>query len=84
MGQDFTTNLGLNYRRIMLTGLVIVSIVPAVCLVSVGAIPFLGLAVPNIVSPMGLLHAPQPALVALGGAAFVLACDILGRLIRYP
>src|SRR5690606_32118946 len=36
MGKDFTTNLGLNYQRVMVLGLVIVSIVSAVVLVSVG------------------------------------------------
>lgn len=85
MGQDFTTNLGLNYRRIMLAGLVIVSVVSAVCLVSVGAIPFLGLVVPNIVSLIvGDNMRRSLPWVALGGAFFVLACDILGRVIRHP
>ncbi|RKM87682.1 ABC transporter permease, partial [Streptomyces xinghaiensis] len=33
MGKDFTTNLGLNYQRVMVLGLVIVSLVSAVVLV---------------------------------------------------
>ncbi|PZR51450.1 MAG: iron ABC transporter permease, partial [Stutzerimonas stutzeri] len=52
MGRDFTTNLGLNYRRVMALGLTIVSLVSAVVVVTVGMIPFLGLIVPNVVSLM--------------------------------
>lgn len=85
MGQEFTTNLGLNYQRILFTGLVLVSLVAAVCLVTVGSIPFLGLIVPNIVSLLvGDNMRRSLPYVAIGGAAFVLACDIFGRLIRYP
>lgn len=85
MGQEFTTNLGLNYKRVMFVGLSIVSVVAAVCLVSVGAIPFLGLIVPNVISLMvGDNMRRTVPLVAISGAAFVLACDIFGRLIRFP
>lgn len=85
MGQEFTTNLGLNYKRVMFVGLAIVSVVAAVCLVSVGAIPFLGLIVPNVISLMvGDNMRRTVPLVAISGAGFVLACDIFGRLVRYP
>ncbi len=85
MGREFTTNLGLNYQRLMVMGLAIVSVIAAVCLVSVGAIPFLGLVVPNVVSLMiGDNMRRAVPWVAVGGAAFVLAGDILGRLVRYP
>ncbi|MET1033672.1 MAG: ABC transporter permease, partial [Arthrobacter sp.] len=85
MGQDFTTNLGLNYARTMRLGLVIVSLISAVVVTSVGAVPFLGLVVPNIVSLIfgdNLRRAvPWTAVV---GAGFVLICDIIARIIRYP
>lgn len=85
MGKDFTTNLGLNYRQVMVLGLVIVSMVSAVVLVSVGSIPFLGLIIPNLVSLMvGDNMRRTVPWVAVMGAGFVLACDILGRLVRYP
>src|SRR5690606_15807293 len=85
MGKDFTTNLGLNYQRVMMLGLVIVSLVSAVVLVSVGSIPFLGLVVPNLVSLMiGDNMRRSVPWVAVGGASMVLACDIAGRLIRFP
>ena len=85
MGRDFTTNLGLNYQRVMVLGLVIVSVVSAVVLVSVGSIPFLGLIVPNLVSLMiGDNMRRTVPWVAIGGAGMVLACDIVGRVIRFP
>lgn len=85
MGRDFTTNLGLDYGRVMTLGLVLVSVIAAVTLVSVGAIPFLGLIVPNLVSLMvgDNMRITVPWVAAVG-ALFVLACDILGRLVRYP
>lgn len=85
MGKDFTTNLGLDYGKVMVLGLVVVSVVSAVVLVSVGSIPFLGLIVPNLVSlTVGDNMRRTVPWVALGGAGFVLACDILGRMIRAP
>jgi iron complex transport system permease protein len=85
MGQDFTTNLGLNYARTMRLGLVIVSLISAVVVTTVGAVPFLGLVVPNMVSLIfgDNLRRAVPW-TALFGAAFVLVCDIIGRTIRYP
>jgi len=85
LGRAFSTSLGSNYNRVMMVGLLLVSIIAAVCLVSVGAIPFLGLVVPNLVSlAVGDNMRRAIPWVALGGAAFVLACDILGRMLRHP
>lgn len=85
LGQEFTTNLGLNYNRIMVLGLVIVSLISAVVVVTVGAIPFLGLIVPNLVSLFfGDNVRRAIPWVAIFGAGFVLVCDIIGRTIRYP
>lgn len=85
MGKDIATNLGINHRAIVITGLVIMSLVSAVVLVTVGSIPFLGLVVPNVVSMMlGDNMRRSVPWVAVGGAGLVLACDITGRLIRFP
>ena len=85
MGEEFTTNLGLDYRRTMNLGLVLVSLISAVVVVVVGAIPFLGLIVPNLVSLLiGDNVRRAVPWIALFGAGFVLACDILGRVIRFP
>lgn len=85
MGEAFTTNLGLHYGRVLAFGLTIVAAVTAVNVVTVGAIPFLGLVVPNVVSAiMGDNVRRAAPWVAVFGAAFLLACDLLGRLLRYP
>ena len=85
LGQEFTTNLGLRYGRVLALGLTIVSVVTAIVVVTAGIIPFLGLIVPNIVSiAMGDNVRRSIPWVAVLGAAFVLACDILGRLLRFP
>jgi iron complex transport system permease protein len=85
MGEDFSINLGLNYRRIVAIGLGIVSMVTASVVVTAGMIPFLGLIVPNLVSmTMGDNMRRSLPWVALIGAALVLICDIVGRLIIAP
>ena len=57
----------------------------ALVVVTVGSIPFIGLVVPNIASRLlgDKLRASLPA-VALLGAALVLMCDLIGRLIVFP
>ncbi|NKX52775.1 iron chelate uptake ABC transporter family permease subunit, partial [Arthrobacter deserti] len=50
MGADFTTSLGMNYKATMRLGLVLVALISAIVVTTVGAVPFLGLVVPNIVS----------------------------------
>ena len=59
MGREFASNLGLNHARLTLVGLLIVSAISAVVVVTAGGIPFLGLIVPNAVSlVLGRQHAP--------------------------
>ncbi|MCL3861029.1 iron chelate uptake ABC transporter family permease subunit [Actinotalea sp. K2] len=85
MGSDLTTNLGMSYRTVMTLGLVIVSMVSAVVVVTVGVIPFLGLVVPNVVSLMlGDNMRRTAPWVAVLGAGFVLVCDLVGRVVRHP
>lgn len=85
MGQQFTTNLGLDYRKLTLAGLLIVSAIASVVVVTAGSIPFLGLIVPNVVSLLfGDNMRRSVPWVALLGGVFVLACDIVGRLVDYP
>lgn len=85
LGEDFTTNLGLDYRRVLRLGLVIVSMVTASVVATVGMVPFVGLIVPNIVAmAMGDNMRRSLPWVAVLGAGLVLACDLTGRLIRFP
>ena len=85
LGETVAVNLGINRNVILWAGLVIVALITSLVVVTVGNIPFIGLVVPNIVSRiMGdKLRAGLPA-VALLGAALVLLCDVIGRVIVFP
>ena len=85
MGEDFSKNLGLSYKKIVNIGLVIISLVSASVLVTVGSIPFLGLIVPNIVVLYrGDFLKKNITDTAIFGAIFLLFADIFGRVIIYP
>jgi iron complex transport system permease protein len=85
MGEEFSTNLGLNHKQVVNIGLVIVALVTSVVVLTVGMIPFLGLIVPNIVTMyMGDHLKKSLSHTALLGAVFVLICDIFGRIVIYP
>lgn len=85
MGKSFATNLGIPYHTIVNVGLVAVSLVVSASVVTVGAIPFVGLVVPNVVSLLvgDNLRRALP-LTAFLGAVLLLVCDIIGRLLVYP
>ena len=85
MGEDFAKNLGLSYRTVLNIGLIIVAIISTTVILTVGMIPFLGLIVPNIVSLYlgDNLRKTIPHTIFMG-AAFLLACDIISRLIVHP
>ena len=85
MGEEFSRNLGLNYNAIMHIGLFCVSLTVSAVVITAGAIPFLGLIVPNVVSLLfgDNLRKTLPY-VALSGAIFLLVCDIAGRVVIYP
>jgi len=85
IGEDFATNLGLNYKQTLFLGLVLVSVITGVVIVTVGAIPFLGLIVPNIVSLyLGDNIRKTLSHTAILGALLVLVCDLFGRIVIYP
>lgn len=85
MGEEFSRNLGLNYRTIMNIGLFCISLTVSAVVITAGSIPFLGLIVPNVVSMLfgDNLKRTLPY-VALSGAIFLLLCDIAGRVVIYP
>lgn len=85
MGEDFSKNLGLNYRQVVNLGLSISALVTSSVVLTVGVIPFLGLIIPNIVTIYQGDHLKNTlAHTALLGAVFVLFCDIIGRIVIYP
>ncbi|MEG0387243.1 MAG: iron chelate uptake ABC transporter family permease subunit, partial [Niameybacter sp.] len=85
MGEDFATNLGMNYNRILYMGLGVVALVTASVVITVGSIPFVGLIVPNIVS-LYKGDRIKGTLIDTGliGAVFLLVCDIVGRIVIFP
>ncbi|MGI6758490.1 MAG: ABC transporter permease [Bacilli bacterium] len=85
MGEDFSKNLGLSYKKTVVIGLVIVALMTSSVLVTVGSIPFLGLIVPNIVTMYrGDMLKKNLIDTALFGSIFLLFTDIIGRVIIYP
>lgn len=85
LGEDFSTNLGLSYKQTLFLGLLLVSMITGIVIVTVGAIPFLGLIVPNLVTLYLGDHIRKTLLhTALLGALLVLICDVLGRVVIYP
>lgn len=85
MGRDLAVNLGVRHERVVVVGLGIAASVTAVVVVVVGAIPFLGLVVPNLVTAsLGDDIRRVVPLTAIGGASLVLACDVIGRVVRAP
>ncbi len=85
MGEEFAKNLGLSYKLVLNSGLILVAIISTTVVLTVGVIPFLGLIVPNIVSLYlgDNLRKTIPHTMVLG-IVFLLICDILGRIIIHP
>lgn len=85
LGETVAVNLGINRTAVLWAGLLIVALITALVVVTVGNIPFIGLVVPNIVSRLcgDKLRQSLPT-VALLGASLVVACDIIGRVLVFP
>jgi len=85
MGEEFAKNLGLSYKLVLNIGLILVAIIATTVVLTVGVIPFIGLIVPNIVSIYlgDNLRKTIPHTAVLG-VAFLLICDIVGRIVIHP
>ena len=85
MGKDFSRNLGVPYNFVLFLGLTIAAMITASVVVVVGSISYIGLIVPNVVA-MFKGDRIRGTLVdtALFGAVFVLACDMIGRVVIAP
>ena len=85
LGESFAVNLGMNYHKMQLLGVGLVSLASAVVLIMVGTMPFLGVIVPNLVARMYGDQVHQTlGITALFGSIFLLICDILARVLIYP
>lgn len=85
MGKDFSSNLGVNYKKVLFLGLTIAAAITASVIVVVGSISYIGLIIPNIVA-MFKGDKIRGTLVdtALAGALYVLVCDVIARLVIAP
>ncbi|MCL1949524.1 MAG: iron chelate uptake ABC transporter family permease subunit [Turicibacter sp.] len=85
LGEDFAKNLGVNYNRVVMLGLVIVSLISAATFVAVGPLPFVGLIIPNMATSFYGDNIKKSIVdLMLFGSVFVLACDIISRLVIFP
>ena len=85
MGEEISANLGISYKKVVQIGVIIVSLISSLVVITVGSIPFVGLVVPNIVSMFkGDNLSENIGLTALLGGIFVLICDMIGRVIIFP
>lgn len=85
IGDSFAQNIGINYQRVVLIGVVLVAVLSSLVVMTVGMLPFLGLIVPNLVSLfIGDNMRRNLPWVAYTGIVMVLACDLLGRIVIFP
>ncbi len=85
LGEEVAVNLGLNYRLVVNIGVTLVALLSALVIITAGRIPFLGLIVPNLVTIYyGDNLKASIGATALLGAAFLLAADLLGRVVIPP
>ncbi|MGL6312673.1 ABC transporter permease [Vibrio sp. WXL103] len=85
IGESFARNIGLNYRKVVMVGVMLVAVLSSSVVMIVGVIPFLGLIVPNIVSlSMGDNMRRNLPWTAYWGALLVLVCDVIGRVVIFP
>jgi len=85
IGESFARNIGLNFQKIVLIGVMLVAVLSSAVVMIVGVIPFLGLIIPNLISLfLGDNLKRNLPWTAYWGTILVLICDISGRLIIHP
>lgn len=85
LGSELSINLGLNHQRLQWIVFALVALGSSSVLLMVGAIPFLGVVVPNLVSLFYGDHFKNTmGLTAIFGAIFLLVCDIIARVLIAP
>lgn len=85
LGEDAARALGVNIAATRAIVIVIVTLLAAAATAAAGPLIFIGLAIPHVVR--AFVGASLPSLLiasALGGAALVLVCDVIGRVIAPP
>lgn len=85
LGEDAARALGVRIGGTRALIIVVVTLLAGAATAAAGPIVFVGLAVPHLAR--ALVGASLPWLIvvsAFGGAALVLVCDVIGRVIAYP
>lgn len=85
LGDEYAQNLGLNVRHLRALGIVLVSSMSCLVMLSVGNVPFVGLLIPNVVA-LWFDDSAKGMFIdtVLTSCVFVLVCDILARIIIQP
>ncbi len=85
MGEEEAKSVGLNTERLRTILLVLVSVSTASAVCVTGSISFVGLIVPHI---MRLMVGPDHKILlpasAVGGAIFLVVCDLISRVVAVP
>lgn len=85
LGEDVAISLGVNYKRIVLFGTAIISLIIGIVTAVIGNLPFLGLIVPNIVSMyLGDNLRQNIPWICVSGMGVLTLCDILSRTLIMP
>jgi iron complex transport system permease protein len=85
LGEDAARALGIRIGATRVVVIVVVTLLAAAATAAAGPIVFVGLAVPHLARALVGASLPWLLIVsALGGAALVLICDVIGRLIAPP
>lgn len=85
MGENFSKNLGVNYKFVLFLGLSISAAITASIVTIVGQISYIGLIIPNLITMFkGDKIRGNLIDTALFGAIFVLISDIIARVIIMP
>ena len=85
LGENVAKTLGLAYGWYVFLGISLVAMIAGITVATAGILPFLGLVIPNLVSLwIGDNLRRSLPWIALLGACFTLACDLLARVINYP
>ena len=85
MGEDFSKNLGINYKSVIFIGVSISFHNIFAYIHYCGTITFLGLIIPNIITLIYGDNLKKSMIdIIFLSAIYILICDILARTIRYP
>lgn len=81
-GEDEARTLGIDVARVRLWTITWTAVLTAAAVSVAGHVAFVGLVVPHALRPLvGVGHRVLIPAAALGGGAFVVACDLLSRMI---